>query len=104
MANHPNRSTASFRFIAFSTITGQPEAHAASASAALELASKHLPDAAFLEVLDCGENGRKVWTGGVSPTNPVPLHKARAMHTTVFRGNGYAESVNPLPAVASADA
>lgn len=100
MTNHPNRSTASFRFVAFSTITGQPEAHAASASAALALASKDLQNADFLEVLDCGENGRKVWTGGVIPTNPIPLHKARTGHTTVFRGAGYAESFNPLPAIA----
>jgi hypothetical protein len=97
MVNHPNRSNASYRFIAFFMITLQPAAHAATAKDAMELASRDLPDTDFIEVLDCGDNGRKIWTGGVQPANPVPLHKARALHTTVFRGAGYAESWPAIP-------
>lgn len=97
MTNHPNRSNASFRFIAFDMITGQSMAHAATAAEALAKAGAGSTD--FTEVLDCGDNGRKVWTGGTEPTNPVPLSKARAAHRAVFRGAGYADSHNPLPAI-----
>jgi hypothetical protein len=91
--------SADYRFVAFSTINGLPQAHAGTAAAALRLAAIGLPDAGFLEVLDCGDNGGKVWTGGVTPTRPVALHKARELHRTAFRGAGYASSHNPLPAV-----
>ena len=86
MANHPNRPAASFRFIAFSMITGHSQAHARTARQALVLASRYLPDTDYLEVIDCGENGLKVWTGGAVPANPIPLQKARREHLTVFRG------------------
>jgi hypothetical protein len=86
-----------FRYIAFFMITGFTEAHAATPEAAKDLAARHLPNADFIEVLDCGANGLKVWTGGVEPANPVPLHRARARHTTVYRGAGYAPA---RPAVA----
>ncbi|MEJ0046987.1 MAG: hypothetical protein WDN04_13365 [Rhodospirillales bacterium] len=104
MTNHPNRSNADFRFIAFSTVTGTSQAHAASARVALALAAEGLSDTDFLEVLDCEENGRKVWTGGTTPRNPIPLHKARALHSTVFRGAGYAEHpTDAFPAIALTD-
>lgn len=82
MTNHPNRSAANFRFIAFSTITGQSLAHAATVEKALSLAlAVHkLPNADFLEILDCEANGRKVWSSGVTPENPVLLAKARQLH------------------------
>lgn len=102
MTNHPNRSNATFRFIAFSLITQQPVAHAATAAEAVKLATADARDADYIEVLACGENGRKIWTGGVSPVTPVPLYKARALHHTMFRGAGYAEGYNPLPAIALA--
>jgi len=89
MTNHPNRNPTAARFVAFSTITGTPEAYAATAALALAKAIRNLPNADFIEVLDCGENGRKIWSGGVEPPNPVPLHKARELHPTVFRGTGY---------------
>jgi hypothetical protein len=91
---------AGFRFIAFSTITGQSQAHADTAKDALALATRYLPNDDFIEVLDCGDNGEKVWTGGIVPANPVPLYKARTRHRTVFRGAGYADS---LPATPLAD-
>ncbi len=103
MVNHPNRGGASFQFIVFDMITGQPMAHAKTVGEALALATKHLPDADFIEILDCGENGKKVWTGGSQPTNPVALYKARPLHCTVFRGAGYANSHNPFPAVPLAE-
>lgn len=93
----PNRGNASYRFIAFDMITGQSMSHAETARLALQKAGGDSTD--FTEVLDCAENGRKVWTGGIQPTNPVPLHMARKLHRTVFRGSGYAKSYNPLPAV-----
>ena len=96
MTNHPNRSNTSFRFIAFDTISGQSRAHAATAQEALALASVGLPDAAFLEVLDCGDGGRVVWNGAGL------LRFARLAHSTVFHGDGYAASHNPLPAIALA--
>ena len=89
MTNHPNRSSANFRFIAFSTVTGQSLAHAATVEKAISLAvnGQKLPNADFLEVLDCAENGRKVWSGGATPSNPVLLTTARRLHPTVFRGS-----------------
>lgn len=90
---------AAFRFVAFSTITGQPQAYAATAEEALMIATKHLPDADFIEVLDCGDNGKKIWTGSSLPISPVLLYKARKLHRTVFRGPGYATSHHPLPAI-----
>jgi hypothetical protein len=78
-----------FKFVAFDMIAGQPQAHAKTAQEALALATEHLPNADFIEVLDCGDNGQKIWTGGSLPTNPVALRKARALHRTVFRGPGY---------------
>ena len=96
MVNHPNRGAGNFRFIAFFMITGQPQAYARTAEEALALATQHLPNADFIEVLDCGDNGKKVWTGGSSPSNPVPLHKARPLHRTAFRGSGYAERFPPI--------
>ena len=99
MVNHPNRGAASFQFVAFYMITGQPQAHAKTAREALTLAIKHLPNADYIEILDCGDNGKKVWTGGSWPTNPAALHKARPLHHVVFRGSGYASSHNPLPAI-----
>jgi hypothetical protein len=98
-----DQSKKPFRFIAFSTITGQSRAYAGTAQEALSLATKHPPDADFIEILDCGENGKKVWTGGSVPINPVPLYKARALHPTVFRGAGYANSHNPLAPVPLAE-
>lgn len=90
-----------FRYIAFCMVTQEPLARAETAAQALTRACSfnELPDADYIEVLDCGENGRKIWTGGVFPTNPIPLYKSRRMHRTVFRGAGYAESHNPWPAV-----
>jgi len=60
-------------FISFSTITGQPMAYAETAEAATakHVTSQRLDDASFTEVVDCGENWRKVWD------RHVPLHKAR---------------------------
>ena len=88
MPEHPYRSAVNFRFIVFSTVTGQSLAHAATIEKALSLAveTHKLAAADFLEVLDCAENGRKVWTGGASPENPVLLAKARQHHPTVFCG------------------
>jgi hypothetical protein len=103
VVNHPNRGGGSFQFIAYDMITGLPQAHAKTAGGALALAAEHLPNADFIEVLDCGDNGKKVWTGGSIPTNPVPLYKARPLHRTVFRGAGYAENHNPFPAVPLAE-
>jgi hypothetical protein len=97
MVNHPNRGAASFRFVAFFMITGEPQAHASTAKEAVALASTQLPDTDFIEVLDCGDNGKKVWTGGSIPANPVPLYKARRLHATVFRGPGYAEQFPAVP-------
>lgn len=96
MTNHPNRSSASFRFIAFSMIHQSSVAHATTAAEALRLATERLPDTRFIEILDCGANGRKVWTGGGDPANPVPLYKARHLHQTVFRGDGYADDHAPI--------
>ncbi|MDA8232762.1 MAG: hypothetical protein M0006_15635 [Magnetospirillum sp.] len=92
MTNHPNRSTISFRFIAFSTVSGNSLFRAATAVEARDMAIKehHLDDDAYVEVLDCGENGRKVWDRG------LPLHQAREGHEVVFRGAGYPH----LPAIA----
>ena len=89
MTNHPNRSAANFSYIAFSTVTGQSLAHAdkVEKSLLLAVAVQNLSDANFLEVLDCGNNGRKVWTGGETPNNPVLLASARRLHATVFRGS-----------------
>ena len=86
MTNHPNRSTRPFRFIAFTTIGGNSLAHAASAREAIDIAvSGHrLADTDFLECLDCGSAGRKVWDF------EVPLYEARRLNRTVFRGAGYA--------------
>jgi hypothetical protein len=94
MVNHPNRSAASFRFIGFDMVTGQSIAHADTARGALALATECLPNADFIEVIDCGENGRTVWYGGVGETasNPAPLCKARTRYATVFRGVGDIES------------
>jgi hypothetical protein len=100
--NHPNRGNASYRFVAFSTITGHSQAYAATAKEALALAAEYLPAADFVEILDCGDNGRKVWTGGGVP-HPFPLCLARMRHRTVFRGPGYADSHNPLPPVPLAE-
>lgn len=93
MTNHPNRSTASFRFIAFSTVTGQSLFRAASAEAARDGAveSHRLDNADFIEVIDCGDGGRKVWN------EAVPVHKARARNRVVFRGGGHHR--HHLPAV-----
>ena len=106
MTNHPNRSSASFRFIAFDMATGQSMAHADLMSEALALATRGKvvsPDSDFIEVLARGDGGLKVWTGGVQQTNPVPLHKARALYTTVFRGPGYFD-IRPPVALAEAGA
>lgn len=85
MVNHPNRSTHAFRFIAFSTITQNSLAHDADARGALDKAAElHREDTDFLEVIDFGTGGRKVWQ------NEVPLHRAREGNRTVFRGEGYA--------------
>lgn len=88
-----------YRFIAFSTISGVPETHARTLGAALALALVGRPDTAFLEVLDCGVTGQLVWSGHAFPSRPMLLHKARDGRLTVFRGDGYAFSVDPLPAV-----
>lgn len=103
MVNHPICGGASFQFIAFDMISGQPQAHAKTAAGALALATEFLPNNDFIEVLDCGENGKKVWTGGSQPTNPVALYKARPLHRTVFRGAGYANIHNPRPAIPLAE-
>lgn len=85
---------ANYRFIAFDMITGQSMRHAATAAKALALGFYRSTD--YTEILDCGESGWNVWTGGVQPTNPLPLFKARELYPTVFRGGDFSEA---LPAV-----
>jgi len=86
-----------FRYIAFFMVTGFTEAHAATPRAALDAAVRHLPNGDFIEVLDCGADGFKIWMGGVLPANPVPLHRARKLHPTVYRGAGYAPARPAVP-------
>lgn len=71
------------RFVAFSTIDGAPLAYAASTDEAIRLASRHLPNADFVEVLDCGDAGSCIVSGF------VPLATARQSYATAFRGTGY---------------
>ena len=98
MTNHPKRSSVSYRFIAFSTITGQSLQRAATAADVLAEAIRfnRLDDGSFVEVLDCGDDGRKIWNAG------VPVEKARKLHRAVYRGGGYAEpqaAVTDLPTI-----
>ena len=60
-------------FVSFSTITQMPMAYAETAEAARDkhVTSQRLSDAEYVEVVDCGDNWRKVWD------RMVPLHKAR---------------------------
>ena len=60
-------------FISFSTITQAPMAYAETAEAARNkhMHSQQLPNADYIEVVDCGDNWRKVWD------RMIPLHKAR---------------------------
>lgn len=91
MVNHPNRSTRGFHFIAFNMVSQNSLAHADTPQRALELAAGMLRgDTSFLEVLDCGTAGRKLWD------HEVFLWKARPVNRTVFRGAGYAPEWEPV--------
>lgn len=99
MTNHPRRSTRWYQFIAFSMITGTSLARGPTARAAIEAAieGERMPGARYIEALDCGANGRKVWDETIS------LAVARKAHRTVFRGDGYADTDSHLSAVALID-
>ncbi len=90
MVNHPNRSIAPYRFIAWSTITQAPVAHAATLEEALALARLHLhPD--FTEVLACGNYGRAAWSDSRLADRPLRLFEARRIHPTAFAGATHPE-------------
>jgi hypothetical protein len=73
-----------FRFVAFSTITGNGlVARASAEQARADAVSQHrLSDDRFIEVLDAGGDGRRL-------LQSVPLYEARRGCKTVFRGTGY---------------
>lgn len=77
--------TTTLRYIAFSTVTQRSLAAADTAAGARDETVRfhHLPTAKYIEVLDCGTDGRAVWL------DDLPLWKARQIHPTVFRGAGY---------------
>jgi hypothetical protein len=77
------------RFIAFSTVHGA----SLGAGDSIETAIHHATfgsdcDRDFIEVLDCGEEGKVFWS------HNTPLHKARTQPNvaTVFRGAGYTQA------------
>jgi hypothetical protein len=82
-------------------VTQQPVGCGASTIEALHdaLDAHGFMSSEFIEVLDVGESGWNIWTGGVVPRAPVSLSIARRRHRTVFRGGGYAEYFSTLPAI-----
>jgi hypothetical protein len=88
-----------YRFIAYSTITGRPIAHASTASAALlETDARNWPHCVYLEILDCGEEGPAIWTLRCFVNHPVPLDRARERHISVFQGECAARFQNEVAA------
>lgn len=81
------------RYIAFDMITGSALAHASTASRALDLAAngdeKLGPN--FIEIRDCGENGRKIIDCGLT------RGEIDTAHPVVFRGAGYSPHLEPVP-------
>ena len=81
------------RFLVFFMIDGQCLGRASTAADAIRVAMEGhfgLENADALEVLDCGENGRKIWLNNQSAARPIFLHAARKRHPTVYRGSFYA--------------
>lgn len=82
------------RFLAFSLITQDSQAYGPTAEETL----RGLADTNFVEVLDCGddERGAEFWLAA------SPLYRVRVAPgvTVVFRGAGYDDEKNRLPAVA----
>jgi hypothetical protein len=87
-------TTEACRYLAFGLVTGQLLARASTARRALilgnEVSGAGSGDFSGIEVLDCGDEGRKIWLHNASVAMPILLGKARKRHTTVFRGDFYA--------------
>ena len=88
----PKSDNVTYRFIAFSMITGNSLSYAATPFDAINIAISrlYLPDSDFIECLDCVDNGHKIWN------RETPLYRARESNNTVFRGPGYKYSRPPI--------
>ena len=100
-------TTTDCRYLAFDLISGQILARASSPKGAIETALElFVPgpaDTSALEVLDCGEEGRKIWLHNRGVGMPIFLSVARKRHATVYRGTFYDNPQSQLPAVPLAE-
>ena len=57
-----------YRFVAFSVVLEVPLGHGSLATEAMKRAA-YMPfgSSAYVEILDCGEGGQKLWMDGMRP-------------------------------------
>jgi hypothetical protein len=97
----PELRTSDCRYLAFFMIDGQLLARASTPEGAIETAIRPglLDNADALEVLDCGQEGRKIWLQNRGAGMPILLSTARKRHATVYRGAFYDNQRSQLPAI-----
>jgi hypothetical protein len=84
---------ASYRFIAFSTVSDFQLAHSESPYGAHEKASliSRTPGDRYVEILDCEHRGRDIWE------RREQLASVRHRYPTVFRGEGMLPQLPSIP-------